>query len=589
MELEFGKPTQNVARILHVATQGSDIGQGTAEAPLRTISAAAELAYPGDTVCVHAGIYREEINPPRGGASEQERITYEAAKGEHVEIKGSEVISGWEQVEGLVWKVVLDNSFFGDFNPYSDLIRGDWFRDEGRLHHTGAVYLNDEWLVEADGLNAVFEKQDRQGCWFAEVTDNHTTIWGNFNGANPNDESVEINVRQSVFYPKENFINYITVRGFTMRNAATPWAPPTAEQIGLIGTNWSKGWIIEDNVISHSRCVGVTLGKYGDEWDNTSEDKATGYVETIERALKKGWHREIVGSHVVRNNRISHCEQAGIVGSLGAIFSEVYGNVIHDIHVFRLFDGAEQAGIKFHAAIDSLIRNNHVFRAYRGIWLDWMTQGTRVTGNLCHDNDTHDAFLEVNHGPYILDHNIFLSKGSIQNWSHGGAYIHNLFGGELEQRQQLERTTPFHQAHSTEIMGMSNVSGGDDRFINNLIVDAEGLKQYETTHRPSHVEANVVLRETPSLVKKDDGVYLQMDQGFVRASKELCQLVTSGLLGKSSLANLPFGGHDGQNLCFDKDYFGDACDPDSPCPGPLELAGDDVCLVKIWPCEAHVY
>ena len=41
-----------------------------------------------------------------------------------------------------------------------------------------------------------------------------------------------------------------------MSQAATQWAPPTAEQIGLIGTNWSKGWIIENNVISEFEMFG---------------------------------------------------------------------------------------------------------------------------------------------------------------------------------------------------------------------------------------------------------------------------------------------------------------------------------------------
>ena len=109
-------------------------------------------------------------------------------------------------------------------------------------------------------------------------------------------------------------MNYITVRGFTLRHAATPWAPPTAEQIGLIGTHWSKGWIIEDNTISHSKCVGVALGKYGDQWDNTSANTAEGYVLTINRALENGWSGENIGHHIVRNNHISHCEQAGVVG-----------------------------------------------------------------------------------------------------------------------------------------------------------------------------------------------------------------------------------------------------------------------------------
>ena len=216
-------------------------------------------------------------------------------------------------------------------------------------------------------------------------------------GVDPNVEEVEINVRQSVFYPGETGKNYITVRGFTLEHAATPWAPPTAEQIGLIGTHWSKGWIIEDNVIRYSVSACVTLGKHGDEFDNTSANAAVGYVETIKRGLSNGWSKENIGHHVVRNNQISHCEQAGIVGSLGAIFSTVSDNTIHDIHVRRLFGGHEMAGIKFHGAVDTLISNNHVYRTHRGIWLDWMSQGTRVTGNLLHDNGPlEDIFVEVN-------------------------------------------------------------------------------------------------------------------------------------------------------------------------------------------------
>ena len=63
-----------------------------ADHPLKTISAAAELARPGDNVIVHEGIYREEINPPRGGTSDSERIVYTAAPGAKVVIKGSEPV-----------------------------------------------------------------------------------------------------------------------------------------------------------------------------------------------------------------------------------------------------------------------------------------------------------------------------------------------------------------------------------------------------------------------------------------------------------------------------------------------------------------
>ncbi len=292
------------AREIHVATTGDDAANGAADAPLRTIQAAANQAMPGDTITVHEGIYRERIDPPRGGESDEKRITYQAAPGANVTIKGFEVVKGWEHVGHDTWKVVLPNSFF-DFNPYADEIRGDWFRPQGRKHHTGAVYLDGHWLVEAAALDEVIRPAGETLQWFGTVDSEKTTIHAQFPGVDPNADGIEINVRQSVFYPGETGRNYITVRGFTMEHAATNWAPPTAEQVGLIGTHWSKGWIIEDNTIRYSVCTGITLGKYGDEWDNRA-GTADGYNGTIRRALANGWNKENIGHHIVRNNRFIH-------------------------------------------------------------------------------------------------------------------------------------------------------------------------------------------------------------------------------------------------------------------------------------------
>ncbi len=402
------------AKEYHVSTTDLDGNPGTKSKPFKTISAAAAIARPGDTVTVHEGVYRERINPPRGGTSDKKRIVYQAAKGEKVVIKGSEIVKGWKKLNSDTWQVTIPNSFFGDFNPYSDLISGDWFNRKGRDHHTGAVYLNGRWLTEAAQKKEVFEPASDNPLWFAKVDDANTTIWAQFKGVDPNKENVEINARQSVFYPEKPGMNYITVCGFTMEHAATPWAPPTAEQIGLIGTHWSKGWVIENNTIRYSVCTGITLGKHGDEFDNMSQNSAEGYVETINRALKRDWSKENIGHHLVRNNHIYHCEQAGIVGSMGAVFSTITGNAIHDIHIRQLFDGAEMAGIKFHGAIDTIISHNHVYRTCRGIWLDWMSQGTHVTGNLLHDNESReDLFVEVNHGPFLVDNNLFLSGNGL--------------------------------------------------------------------------------------------------------------------------------------------------------------------------------
>ncbi|MGH7919978.1 MAG: DUF1565 domain-containing protein, partial [Candidatus Dormibacteraceae bacterium] len=111
---------------IHVAPTGSDSAEGSATRPFRTIGRAANAAQPGDTVVVHAGEYREWVKPPRGGRSDRRRITYTAAPGERVVIKGSEAVTGWERVRRSLWKAVVPNTLFGDFNPFAEEIAGDW-------------------------------------------------------------------------------------------------------------------------------------------------------------------------------------------------------------------------------------------------------------------------------------------------------------------------------------------------------------------------------------------------------------------------------------------------------------------------------
>ena len=70
---------------------------------------------------------------------------------------------------------------------------------------------------------------------------NETVIYANFQGKNPNEEDVDINVRRECFWPQATNVNYITFSGFTVNKAATTWAPPAAFQDGMVGPHWAKG------------------------------------------------------------------------------------------------------------------------------------------------------------------------------------------------------------------------------------------------------------------------------------------------------------------------------------------------------------
>ena len=591
------------AKEYHVSASGNDKNDGSSSNPFRTINFVAQFAIPGDVITVHEGVYRERVNPLRGGESDTKRIIYRAAKGEKVVITGSEPVKGWEKVSGDIWKLMLPNSFFGNFNPYSDLIRGDWFDSKGRQHHTGCVYLNGSWMIEAINFDELKKPTDKTPLWFGQVEKDTTTIWAQFKSVNPNTEQVEINARKVVFYPSKNFINYITVSGFTMENAATNWAPPSAEQTGIVGTNWSKGWIIENNTVRNSKCSGISLGKYGDEFDNTNDAGAADpYTDCVRRALKNGWNKETIGSHLVRNNHIYNCEQTGIVGSMGCSFSTVTGNDIHDIYVRRLFTGAEMGGIKFHGAIDVKISGNHIYRVggVAGIWLDWMAQGAQVTRNLLHDNQI-DIFCEMQHGPLLIANNILLSKEkSFLINSKGLAIVHNLILGPIQNVNLDERNTPFHQAHSTEIAGLFNAPGGDHRFYNNLYVSACKANELDNSILPVWAAGNVFTKGTQAskfdsealvkpefdagvrLTEKPNGWYLELavDPNWKKEQKR--KLVTTELLGKARIPNLSYENADGMPLEIDTDYFGKKRNVANPFPGPFENASKGTMMLKVW-------
>jgi hypothetical protein len=733
----------------HVATSGSDAAPGTKKAPFHTVQHAADLAQPGDVITVHAGIYRERVSPPRGGTSEQKRITYQAAPGEQVTITGSEPVKGWERVSGDTWKVTLPNAYFGKFNPFGEIIHGDWCGNP-RGTSAGAVYLNGDWLLDAPNLAAVLAPAGKTPLWFATVEGlaaaapefllnvasfqagavtvpanklvtqsgtqlapcaeggqcvgfirpgnwvryagvdfgagatevtfraaaapgtggvielhrdtaeggllgvcavtvtgdwqkwetftaklsqpvsgvknlclvfkarvpaakaaaDSTVIYAQFPGVNPNEAKVEINVRQTVFTPVQTGVNYLTVRGFDLRDAATPWAPPSAGQFGVISAYWCKGWIIEDNEISYSKCCGVALGKYSDEFDNTNDrGSADPYTDCVRRALKNGWNQGTVGSHVVRNNRIHHCEQTGIVGSMGCAFSTVSGNEVHDVHLRGLFEGAEMAGIKFHGAIDVVIRSNHIYRCgnISGLWLDWMAQGAQVTGNLMHDNHSGygDVFCEMQHGPILFANNLLLSPHrSFAFNAQGIAAVHNLVAGPVEIMRGDTRSTPYQPAHGTEIAGLyaaATGDSGDDRFYNNVFVAPGGLAALNRAVLPCFAAGNVFTKGTQAskfdtdplllpdfnpglkLEQKADGWYLTITEDPAWRAAAKGPAVTTELLGQAKVPGCRFENRDGTPINIGTDYFGKPRDAAHPMPGPFEDPGAGEHQLKVWP------
>jgi len=510
--------------IFYVDVNSNRSGAGTKENPFKRINDAAQVAEAGDEIIVAPGVYREYVNPKNGG-TENSRITYRSEKPLGAVITGAELVKNWKPVKGEknVWVARISNGIFGNYNPYKTLVSGDWFIAT-YIAHTGDVFLNDKSLYEVTSLEGVknpvvYEKSWDPDftvyTWYAEQDEStdETLIYANFQGYDPNKENVEITVRENCFYPSEEGKGYITLSGFNVTKAATQWAPPTAYQEGMIGPHWSKGWIIEDCEVSHSKCSGISLGKYkqpnnDNKWSKLKyKDGTQTERDNICQAQVEGWTKERIGSHIVRRCNIHDCGQTGIVGHLGGVFSIIEDNHIHHINNKQNLAGAEIGGIKMHAAIDVIIRRNHFHNCTRGLWLDWQAQGTRVTQNLFHDNCLpfdhvanmqnmdalgEDIFIEISHGPTLVDNNILLSDHALKLPTQGVALVHNFIAGSLTavgrgvnngaKTLQSPRYTPYHYPHRTEIAGFMTVLHGDCRFYNNIFVQKEIRKGMHEIH-----------------------------------------------------------------------------------------------------------
>ena len=82
--------------------------------------------------------------------------------------------------------VEIDNQIFGDFNPYQEIVEGDWLiNDYGRDHHLGEVYLNGNALYENDSVQKLMEEKpmkrakDQEASkyqWYCKSDDEKTII-----------------------------------------------------------------------------------------------------------------------------------------------------------------------------------------------------------------------------------------------------------------------------------------------------------------------------------------------------------------------------------------------------------------------------
>lgn len=420
-----------------------DANPGSPDRPLRTISRAAELAMPGDTVLVHAGVYRERVAPARGGEPDRP-ITYAAAPGEHVAVRGSKRLTPpFAVVEGrgdVIAVPIPDDAFPAGINPFATGFAGYNNRVRPYSAETAGRHRNPNkpvhsmalvrGLVFVDGapLTQALSPLDLlalPGTFFVPPEGGELRIHlpPDPAGRPPQQRLIEITARHRVFAPHRRRLGHIHVRGFIFEHAANNHPTP---QLGMVSTRSGHHWVIEDCVIRHASTVGLDVGsEWGIKGTPEDDDQPEQPHEPDDVPYRAGFH-------LVRNNLIADNGLCGLLG-IRTWQTRIVGNVFERNNrlAFRTW---EVGALKVHLFFDGLVEGN-LFRDNDcfGIWLDNQYKGSRVTRNVILNSHIAGINVELGLGPVLIDNNIIAytraGDGVYSHDASGVTLAHNLIYG----------------------------------------------------------------------------------------------------------------------------------------------------------------
>jgi alpha-N-arabinofuranosidase len=461
--------------------RASDENPGTAEMPFRTINHAAQVVRPGERVWIHAGVYREMVQPRFSGDGPDRMIAYEAVPGEQVILKGSRVVeTRWErsrrprdtgvpvQFSRKLWMTALPETLFeGGYNPFATPNATDEEMDlmpwalswKGRVPYTlarGLLFQEGRRMQQL----AAYEDLVRLPGSYWVAPDGRTVHIHAFGSGDPNGKLFEAAVQPHLFKPQGPGFGFLRVSGLILEQCANSFL---RTGVGALFTMGGHHWIIERNTVRHVNSVGMEIG-----------------FEIYEGKDKRYTRRQDpnLGHTIVRQNRISDCGTAGIRG-LTNNYALVESNEITDCGWQDAEYHWETAGIKLLINTGSLVRNNHIARIQGGggIWLDWNNKNARVTGNVIRDISTAQGgvFVEASQQPNMVDDNVF--------WNIDGQGVraadtdflivaHNLFGRVKEDLVVAGVATD-------RSLGGRRLTSNSNRVVNNVFVDVDKPIHFE--------------------------------------------------------------------------------------------------------------
>lgn len=368
--------------------------------PNQSLSAAVSKLYPGDTLILREGTYRETIQLPKRSWSKDLKTTIRGEAGKTVVVKASNVVSGWTAQANGVWTKPWTTSSQQVFVNGQSLqqIGGDIFGDYptnpnhslASLHtHNGGIWPG---RVSGDANNLVVNSF----YWNKSTKVLYVKVQ---NGLNLNQQTVEVSVRSYL-------LNGEGIQGLTLTHI-----------------QFAHG-----NVSSLSR--GGVVRLYNSNY-NHLHDIQVKQSDSIGLQIRGDFN-------IVENSTFQNCGQLGIMGS--GTGNKILNNNSNSNNTRGFNKWWEAGGMKFigngqipnsaPGLKNSEIAGNVVLHNKGdGIWCDFcQSGGNKIHNNISAYNSGFGVHYEVSPNSLINDNLVFSNgqRGIYVSGSSGNLVTHNL-------------------------------------------------------------------------------------------------------------------------------------------------------------------
>jgi hypothetical protein len=434
----------------------SDANPGTEAAPFKTIGKAEQIAKPGDTVIVKAGIYREFVNLTHSGAPGAP-ISFVADPPGSVHLLGTDILTGWTKTTGEapIYQV-----------PWTSIFIIDWNNGKPIQHYPSDAPLwgrAEQVFVNDAPLHPALTLQDLQSAWgrhaaalakgekspvltppvpnlgpqfagmFAADTVNKILYVWLADGSDPNQSKMEASTRAQTFgtnpWANPKGVEYVHVSGFHFQYGASFC------QRGVVWL-YGRNNLIEDCLIEDMAGSGVNVNG------------------TMRRCV------------------IRRCGQTGGGATGDGCLNE---DSFWEGNCWKPIDrGWDAGGFKTAFFQGGTFRNLYFKRnGGPGLWFDVNVENVLIEDCVFQENEGSGLFIEISKGFTVRNCLSFGNctgvVGNDQGWSSGGiqlgesedcTLIHNTCVGNRDGitfREQGPRGAPSHSGRNLQYHNIGHI------------------------------------------------------------------------------------------------------------------------------------